>query len=442
MKELENTKISGEPEAVNPVTQAGEVHERGVEGLSRRNFLGVSSTALATAALAGLAAHAQEPQDTRKAEKDHSMSNPGQENKPLLDGNPSSNMPPPTDHGDIGPVWYSFDLAHKRMQEGGWTHEVNQRVLPSSKDLAGVNMRLTTGSFRELHWHTADEWALMLYGNARVTVMNPDGTMFIDEVGKGDLWLFPAGFPHSIQGLEPDGCEFLLVFDEGDFSEDGTFLFSETIAHTPRNVLAKNFGFDKDVVAKLVKSPSLYIFLASLPRSLAQDKAAIGGRRVESPIQYTFKMSSMAPTKKTPGGEVRIVDSHNFPASKNVAAAMVTLKPGALRELHWHPNASEWQFWLAGKGRMGIIMSGGRARTMDFNANDVGFVPRVANHYIENIGDTDCPFLEMFKADQFVDVSLNNWIRHLPPEAVMALMNVDQGLLAKIPSEKELVIAG
>ena len=87
------------------------------------------------------------------------------------------------------------------MQEGGWTHEVNQPVLPSSKDLAGVNMRLTAGSFRELHWHTADEWAMMLYGKARVTVLNPDGTMFIDDVGKGDLRLFPAGYPHSIQGL-------------------------------------------------------------------------------------------------------------------------------------------------------------------------------------------------------------------------------------------------
>jgi oxalate decarboxylase len=442
VKEFDKTEISSEPEAANQVTQAGEVHKAGAEGLSRRNFLGVSSTALASAALAGLNAHAQETQDTRKAEKDISASNPGQENKPLLDENPSSNVPPPTDRGDIGPVWYSFDLAHKRVQEGGWTHEVNSKVLPTSKDLTGVNMRLTAGSFRELHWHTADEWAIMLYGSARVTLMNPDGTMFIDDVSKGDLWLFPAGFPHSIQGLERDGCEFLLVFDEGDFSEDGTFLFSETIAHTPRNILAKNFGFDKDAVAKLVKSPSLYIFPASLPRSLAQDKAAIGGRSVESPIQYTFKMSSMAPTKKTPGGEVRIVDSHNFPVTKNVAAALVTLKPGALRELHWHPNASEWQFWLAGKGRMGIVMNEGKARTMDFNANDVGFVPRVAAHYIENTGNTDCTFLEMFKADEFVDVSVNNWIRRLPPEAVMAHMNVDQALIAKIPSEKELVIAG
>ncbi len=202
------------------------------------------------------------------------------------------------------------------------------------------------------------------------------------------------------------------------------------ISHTPRKVLAKNFGLDLDVVAKLVKSPSLYIFPADLPLTLAQDKAAIGGQRVASPFKYTFKMEAMAPTRKTPGGEVRVVDSRNFPVSKNVAAAMVTVKPG------------EWQFWLAGKGRMGIIMNEGKARTMDFNANDVGFVPRVATHYVENTGKTDLVFLEMFKADQFVDVSVNNWIRRLPPEAVTAHMNLNQELLGKIPSEKELIIAG
>ncbi len=413
-----------------------------VADLSRRSFLGVGSTALATAALTGITAHAQETQDTRNAEMTYSASDPAQENKALLAQNPSSNMPPPTDSGDIGPVWYSFDLAHKRVQEGGWTHEVNSKVLPTSKDLAGVNMRLTAGSFRELHWHTADEWAIMLDGNARVTVMNPDGSMFIDDVSKGDLWLFPAGFPHSIQGLRPNGCEFLLVFDEGDFSEDGTFLLSETIAHTPRNILAKNFGLDKETIAKLVRKEQLYIFPADLPLSLAQDKAAIGGQRMESPIKYTFKMEGMAPTRKTPGGEVRIVDSRNFPVTKNIAAALVTLKPGALRELHWHPNASEWQFWLAGRGRMTIIMNEGKARTMDFNANDVGYVPRVATHYIENTGKADVMFLEMFKADQFVDVSLNNWLRRVPPEAVAAHMNLNQDQIAKIPSEKELVIAG
>jgi oxalate decarboxylase len=413
-----------------------------VESPSRRSFLGSSSVALAAAALAGVTASAQQREDTLKAEADHSSSDPGQENKPLLNQNPNSNTPPPTDHGDIGPIWYSFDLARKRVEEGGWTHQVTQRELPPSTEITGVNMRLTRGSFRELHWHTADEWAMMLDGNARVTVLNAEGKMSIDDVSKGDLWYFPAGFPHSIQGLGPgDGCEFLLVFDQGMFSEDDTFLISDWLAHTPPEILTKNSNFDRSVIAKL-PTKELYIFPANLPDSLAQDKAAVGGTSVESPLQYTFKMSQMAPAKKTAGGEIRIVDSRNFPVSKNVAAAMVTIKPGGMRELHWHPNVSEWQFYIAGKGRMTVYMPPGRARTMDFNANDVGYVPPLAGHYIENTGDTDLVFLEMFKAGEYMDISLNNWIRRLPPEMVTSHLNIDEETYKKIPLENQGVITG
>src|ERR1700721_3204649 len=120
-----------------------------MEAPSRRSFLGMSSVALATAALAGLSANAQEKESTQKAEHDHSSSDPGQENKPLLTENPNSNTPPPTDHGDLVPLWYSFDLVKKRVEEGGWTHQITQRELPSSRDIAGAIMRLTAGRYRE-----------------------------------------------------------------------------------------------------------------------------------------------------------------------------------------------------------------------------------------------------------------------------------------------------
>jgi oxalate decarboxylase len=411
-----------------------------MQDLSRRTFLGVGSAGIATVALSALASNSQEKSDTEKADQGHSASNPGPENNPLLNENPNSNLPPPTDYGNMPPVWYSFDLTHKRVQKGGWTNQVTQRELPASKDIAGVRMRLTAGGFRELHWHTADEWAYMLYGSARLSVLNPDGTVFLGDVVKGDLWYFPAGFPHSIQGLGPDGCEFLLVFDQGTFSEDNTFLLSDWVAHTPPSVLSKNLGLPGSTLGNLPKE-ELYIFQADLPASMAQDKAAVGGRRVESPFQYTFKMQAMSPTKQTAGGEARVVDSHNFPASKNIAAALVSVKPGGLREMHWHPNASEWQYYITGKARMTVFTTEG-VRTMDFNTNDVGFVPRVAGHYVENTGDTDLVFLELFAASEFADFSLNNWLRHLPPEMVTSHLNLDRENIGKIPSEKLAVISG
>jgi oxalate decarboxylase len=411
-----------------------------LEALSRRKFLRASSAVLTVTALGGVTVlRGQERASTRGAEHDHSSSDPGQENKPLLDENPDANMPPPTDHGSVVPLWYSFDLVKKRVEEGGWTHEVTDRELPPSKDIAGVNMRLTAGSYRELHWHTADEWAYVLYGRARVTVMSPDGKMFIGEVGEGDIWLFPAGYPHSIQGLDPDGTEFLLVFNQGDFSEDGTMLLSEWMAHTPLEVLMKNFGLEREALAKL-PTEALYIFPGTVPtNTVAEDQKEIGGSAVAASTQNTFKMKSMAPTRAADLGEVRIVDSRNFPLTK-LAAALVTLRPGGLRELHWHPNSSEWQFWIAGKGRMTVFFPVDNARTVDFNSNDVGYVPSNAPHYIENTGNTDAVFLEILASDVFEDVSLNQWLRRLPAAMVQAHLGLDEASLAKIPDQKLIVV--
>jgi len=381
-----------------------------------------------------MAASAQTRPEQIAGHSGKSSSDPGPENKTLLGENPNSNNPPFTDHGNPGPIWYSFDLAPKRMQGGGWTHQVTQRELPPSKDLAGVNMRLTAGSFRELHWHTANEWAIMLTGKARVSVMQPNGKMFIDDVEAGDLWYFPSGFPHSIQGLEPDGCEFLLVFDEGAFSEDDTFLLSDFLAHTSPEIVQKNMGWPRQVFDQL-PATELYIFEAPLPGSLEEDRRFLGAS-LEAEKKYTFKMASMTSTQKTAGGETRVVDSTNFPIAANIAAAMVTIKPGGLREMHWHPNVSEWQYWIRGKGRMTVVTTGAKARTMDFNPNDVGYVPSMAGHSIENTGTEELVFLEMFKTPHYADISLNQWIARMPEKMAEAHLKLAASTIRSAPQDK------
>jgi hypothetical protein len=146
MRKLEEDKFAIEEDGRESERPQGK---SGTVGFSRRAFLEVGSAGLASAALSSLAVNAQERASTQKAEHDHSSSDPGQENRGLREMNPNSNNPPPTDHGDLVPIWYSFDLVKKRVEEGGWTHEVTQRELPSSQDIAGVNMRLTAGSYRE-----------------------------------------------------------------------------------------------------------------------------------------------------------------------------------------------------------------------------------------------------------------------------------------------------
>ncbi len=388
--------------------------------VTRRKFAGMGTAALAAAGMLSTAAgqdnqSAGEQSGERKATRspDHHLPNekePGANNAGLEAENPDSVWPPETDNGTVKPFKYSFSLARKRVESGGWTRQVTARELPISTTIAGVEMRLTAGGVRELHWHVTAEWSLMLYGNARITAVDKNGRSFVSDVEEGDVWLFPPGVPHSIQGLGPDGCRFVLVFDDGNFDEFQTFLITDWLAHTPKEVLAKNFNVPESTFDKVPKK-ELFIFQTGLPGDLKQEQLQAEQGTGAVPQRFDFKPSQMKPTKVTAGGEVKIIDSKIFPVSP-IAAAIVRLKPGGLRELHWHPNQDEWQYYVSGKGRMSIFEAGGRARTMDFEEGDVGYVPQSNPHYVENTGDTDLVFLEMFKSDHYEDISLAEWMAH------------------------------
>src|ERR1700729_1613706 len=241
--------------------------------ISRRKMLAAAAAgSMITAATAAQAQTADSmPQLTRPG---RGGSNPGPKNPIRAGQDPDMLSPPATDHGTLPNLRFSFEDAHARLERGGWSRQVTVRELGISKNVAGVNMRLNKGGVRELHWHKAAEWSYMLTGRARITALDIDGRGFVDEVGVGDLWYFPPGIPHSIQGLEPDGCEFLLVFDDGDFDEDNTFLLSDFMQHTPPDVLAKNFGMDASAFANVPDPSKLYIFPAPLPGPLDSDKIA------------------------------------------------------------------------------------------------------------------------------------------------------------------------
>jgi oxalate decarboxylase len=362
----------------------------------------------------------------------------GPRNRPVELQNPDLLVPPSTDAGTIPNLKYSYAAAHNRVLSGGWAREVTVRELPIATELAGVNMRLKPGGIRELHWHKEAEWAYMIAGSARITAVDQEGRNFIDDVGKGDLWYFPAGIPHSIQGLE-DGCEFLLVFDDGNFSENETFLITDWFAHTARDVLAKNFGVSADAfdAIPLDYDHSRYMFAGDVPPPLADDQVKAPAGVV--PQTFSHRLDAQDPIECA-GGNVRIVDSSNFPVSKNIAAALVEVEPGAIRELHWHPNADEWQYYLGGRGRMTVFASSGKARTFDYQAGDVGYVPFAMGHYVENTGDEPLRFLEMFRSDRFADISLNQWMALVPPELVKAHLNLDQRTLDALSKDKPVVV--
>jgi oxalate decarboxylase len=362
----------------------------------------------------------------------------GPRNLPLERENSDQLAAPPTDSGTVPNLKFPFSAAHNRLLTGGWAREVTIRELPVATELAGVNMRLKPGGVRELHWHKEAEWAYMLAGRARITAVDQEGRNFIDDVGVGDVWNFPAGIPHSIQGLE-EGCEFLLVFDDGDFSENETFLISDWFAHTPRHILAKNFGVPEEAFANIPTDfeHERYIFPGPMPGPIDSDAVSAAAGIVPQP--FSHRLHAQEPVR-APGGQVRIVDSSNFPAASTIAAALVEVAPGGLRELHWHPNTDEWQYYISGRGLMTVFASGGKARTFDYQAGDVGYVPFAMGHYVENIGDEPLRFLELFRSDRFADVSLNQWMALTPPELVRAHLNLDQRTIGALSKDKPIIV--
>jgi oxalate decarboxylase len=406
-----------------------------MDPISRRNMLvAAAAGGLATAATV---ANAQSIDSTPQPRRPgHGGTDPGPRNVLRDKQNPDLLVPPATDHGTLPNLRFSFSDAHMRQETAGWARQVTVRELGISKNIAGVDMRLNAGGVRELHWHKAAEWAYMLYGAARITAIDPQGRTFVDDVGVGDLWFFGSGIPHSIQGLGPDGCEFLLVFDDGDFDEDNTFLLSDWFKHVPAEVLAKNFGVSAASFDHLPDPSQRYIFPAPVPGPLATDKTP-----GVTPVPQGFSHRMMAQTPiKTKGGTVRITDSSVFPASTTIAAALVEVEPGGMRELHWHPNTDEWQYYIEGQARMGVFAASGQARTFDFQAGDVGYVPFAMGHYIENTGTVPLRYLEIFKSSYFADVSLDQWLALTPPELVNAHLNLDQQFMDALRRQKAPVV--
>jgi oxalate decarboxylase len=129
-----------------------------------------------------------------------------------------------------------------------------------------------------------------------------------------------------------------------------------------------------------------------------------------------------------------------FPVSTTIAAALVEVAPGAMRELHWHPNTDEWQYYIEGQARMGVFAAQGQARTFDYRAGDVGYVPFGMGHYIENIGNTPVRFLEMFRSSYFADLSLNQWMALTPPDLLQAHLKLDRQVMDALRKNKAPVV--
>ncbi|KHO01251.1 Bicupin, oxalate decarboxylase/oxidase [Metarhizium album ARSEF 1941] len=343
-----------------------------------------------------------------------------------------------TDNGVVPNLKWSFSDSKTRILKGGWVREQVVQDLPQSHDISGAQQHLKKGAIRELHWHRVAEWGFVYKGRITVSAVDEDGKYQAEELNYGDVWYFPKGVAHTVQGLEDDN-EFLLVFDEGDFDKVGTtFNIDDWLAHTPKDILARNFGVPESVFDRL-PSPNPYILNATVSEKNVTGAVTPVASGNSSFVYRTFQHT--AEKVGGQGGELRKIDSTNFPISKTIAAALVTLKPGGLRELHWHPNAEEWLYFHRGTGRATAFIGSANARTFDFRAGDTAVFPDNAGHYIENTSKTeDLIWIEIYKSDRVADIPLTQWLALTPPDIVSQALKVPIEFVEKLKKEKQTFV--
>jgi len=342
-----------------------------------------------------------------------------------------NNLPDPVTSGKELPSFkFELEKSEGRVMGGSYGKEATVAQLPISKGLAGVAMRMEPGVMRELHWHaTAAEWGFVTEGMVRTTVIDPQGGSETNDFGAGDLWYFPRGHGHVIETLGDKPCHFILVFDNGYFSEFGTFSISDWIGHAPKKLLAKNFGLPAATFGKFPKT-EVYFAKGRIPPPVAA--APLQGWK-QPALTHKYSLLSQKPYEIFSGGREWRVDGSQFPISTTMTGVVLEMEPGALRELHWHPNASEWQYVLSGDFSVTLFGSQGRWREENLSKGDVGYIPQGFGHSIENIGSDRARILIVFNNGHYQSIDLSQWIAGNPTDILATNFGQDSSLFEQFP---------
>ncbi|KAF6839804.1 oxalate decarboxylase [Colletotrichum musicola] len=260
-----------------------------------------------------------------------------------------------------------------RILNGGWVREQVIQDLPQSHDIAAAQQHLRKGAIRELHWHKVAEWGIVYTGSVLVSAVDENGRCQAEKLNYGR---------HLANVLST------------------TFNIVDWLAHTPRDILAKNFGVDPSVFEKLPATNS-YI----LNGTLASQNVTGGSQEYLSGNSSFVYRALEHPAEVVPG------------------------------------NGEEWLYFHKGEGRATVFIGSGAARTFDLSPGDTAAFPDNSGHYIENTSDTeDLVWIELYKSDRVADVPLTQWLALTPPEIVAQTLKAPIEFVQQLRKERQILI--
>jgi oxalate decarboxylase len=345
------------------------------------------------------------------------------------DAVPASDFMPkvPRKSGDPVTFTASLDRAAIKATSGGWAREITTRSLPIATDMAIAHLFLNPGGSREMHWHNAAEWAYVLAGYCQVVVVDPNREVDVTNLAPGDLWYFPKGHSHSIQTLGSNQCHAILAFDDGLYSEHGTFGISDWMSRLEPATLAQAFGVPVTALARIPEGET-YINQGMV---LAHDgPEARSARELGRARTHRYRLLAQKPHVQSAGGTFHLASAREFPVSTTITGWLMRLQPGAMHKPHWHPNASEWHYVAKGRVQVMLFATDKRMAVAEISTGDSAYVPRGCGHLIRNTGTEECEIVGMLDSGAYQESTLVDWMAKAPGHVIANNLGFSDAALA------------
>lgn len=343
----------------------------------------------------------------------------------------------PRKSGDPVVFTASLDKAPIKATSGGWAREVTTRTLPLATGIAGAHLFVNAGGAREMHWHNSAEWAYVVEGHCQVTVVDPEGQLEVVNLAPGDLWFFPKGHSHAIQTLGPAPCHAILAFDDGLYSEHGTFGISDWMSRYDAPMLSQALGVSADILSANPKAETYIMQGEVLALDGPQAKAA---RALDRDRSHRFPLMAQKPRVSTAGGQLYVASAKEFPVSSNMTGTVLKLKAGAMHEPHWHTDANEWHYVLKGRTRVTLFAFDKRIAIAELSAGECAYIPANCGHSIQNVGKEDAEVIGVLDSGAYHESSLGDWLAKAPRHLLANNFGLPEAAVANF-GRKRMIIA-
>lgn len=345
----------------------------------------------------------------------------------------------PRKPGEAPAFTFGLDRGPVKATTGGWARDVTARSLPLATQIAGAHLYMNAGGSREMHWHTSAEWAFILAGECQVAVLDPDGELDVANYGPGDLWFFPKGHAHGIFTLGQQPCHAILAFDDGLYSERGTFGISDWLSRFDAATLAHSFNVSPASFASFPQGETYINQGEIIP---LDSKAAHDVHELPPAKSHRYRLMAAKPWRSFPGGTLHLASAREFPVSASMTGLIIRLQSGAMQEPHWHPNANEWFYVSKGRVRATLFTADKHMAVAEVGVGDCGYFPLGWGHSLEAIGGEGCEIITILDSGHFQDISLSEWIAKVPRHMLTNNLHTDEAVLARFPRQKVVIAAG